>query len=80
MLDFIKLPDADDTVSKNIVNSDDVEATMVKIIGITKSGNGLENLQTMSENIELLHTFGSYCLIHFITMINCGIMYVVLRF
>ena len=30
----------------------------------------MENLRTKSENIELIHTFVSYCLIHFKTSIN----------
>ena len=62
--------DVDDTSSNNIENSDDVKAKMVKIIDIAITGKGLENLRTKSENIELLHTFVSYCLIHFTTSIN----------
>ena len=63
-------PDTDDTSDDIIENSDDVKAKMIKIINIAISGQGLENLRTKSENIELLHTFVSYCLIHFTTSIN----------
>ena len=63
-------PDADDTSYDNIENSDDVKAKLMKIIDIAISGQGLENLRTKSENIDLLHTYVSYCLIHFATSIN----------
>ena len=63
-------PDADDTSNDNIENSDDIKTKMMKIINIAISGQGLENLRTKSENIDLLHTFVSYCLIHFTTSIN----------
>ena len=43
---------------------------MMKITSIAISGQGLENLRTKSENIDLLHIFMSYCLIHFTTSIN----------
>ena len=72
-------PDADDTSYNNIENSDDVEAKKMMYIDIAISGQGLENLRTKSESIDLLHMFVSYCLIHFTTSINwrynaCSVM------
>ena len=64
------LPDSDEPPANNIENSDDVKSKMMKIINIAKDGNGLENLRKKSENIGLLQTFVSYCLIHFTTSIN----------
>ena len=64
------LPDSDEPSANNIENSDDVKSKMMKIINIAKDGNGLENLRKKPENIGLLQTFVSYCLIHFTTSIN----------
>ena len=55
---------ADDEVNENVKDK------MMKIIEIAVNGEGLENLRTNEENIDLLHTFVSYCLIHFTTSIN----------
>ena len=63
-------PYADDVSSNNIENSDNVKAKMMRIIDIAITGKGLENLQTKSENIELLHIFLGYRLIHITTSIN----------
>jgi len=60
--------DDDETTRSNIVeNADDVKSKMMKLIDIAKEGSGLEKLRTKSENIDLLETFVSYCLIHFTT-------------
>ena len=60
--------DDDETTESNIVeNADDVKSKMMKLINIAKDGSGLEKLRTKSENIDLLQTFVSYCLIHFTT-------------
>ena len=61
------LPDSDETTANNIENANEAKSKMMKSINIAKDGNGLENLQTTSENIDLLQTFVSYCLIHFTT-------------
>ena len=43
---------------------------MMKIIYIAVFCKGFENLRTKSENMDMLHTFVSYCLIHFMTSID----------
>ena len=47
-------PDSDKTIDNNIENANEVTSKMMKIIKIAKDGNGLENLRTKSENIDLL--------------------------
>ena len=58
----------------NVDNNDEINANvkgkMMKVIEIALAGEGLENLRTKEENIDVLHTFVSYCLIHFTTSIN----------
>ena len=61
------LQDDDETTERNIENADEVKSNMMKLIKIAKDGNGLEKLRTKSENLDLLQTFVSYCLIHFTT-------------
>ena len=56
--------DNDEEINEN------VKGKMMKIIDIAVAGEGLENLRTKEENIDVFHTFVSYCLIHFITSIN----------
>ena len=68
-LSIWNLKNDDDTASSDFDDSDKVRY-MKEIIDIAVAGEGLENLRTKSENIELLHTFVSYCLIHFTTSIN----------
>ena len=50
--------------------NENVKSKMMQIIEIAVAGEGLENLRMKEENIDLLHTFVSYCLIHFTTSIN----------
>ena len=69
-LTILNSPDADDTSSNDIEIINDVKANMMKIIDIAILGKGLENLRKKSENINRLHTFVSYCLIHFKTSTN----------
>ena len=59
------LPSSEDTSADNIDNTNDVTSKMMKIIDTAKAGNGLENLRTKSENIDLLQTFVIHCLIYF---------------
>ena len=61
------LQDDDETAESNIENADEVKSKMMKLTKIAKDSNGLETLRTKSENIDLLQTFVSYCLIHFTT-------------
>ena len=61
------LPDTDETTESNIENVNEVKPKMMKLIKMAKDGNGLEKLRTKSENIDLLQTFVSYCLIYFTT-------------
>ena len=63
------LSDSDDMSANNMENTDNVRSKMMKIIDIIKAGNGLENLQTKSENIDRLQMFMSYYLINFTTSI-----------
>ena len=58
----------------NVDNNDEINANvkgkMMKVIEIALAGEGLENLRTKEENIDVLQTLVSYCLIHFTTSIN----------
>ena len=63
-------PDDDNTSSKEVDYSERAKEKMKEIIDIAVSGEGLENVRTKLENIELLHTFASYCFISFTTYIN----------
>ena len=56
--------DNDNKMNKN------AKGKMMQIIEIAVAGEGLENLRTKEENIDVLHTFVSYCLIYFTTSIN----------
>ena len=71
------LPDTEETTENNIENVGEVKSKMMKLIKLAKDG-GLEKLRMKSENIDLLQTFVSYCLIphHFIG----AIMHVTLLF
>ena len=60
------LPDTEETTENNIENVSEVKSKMMKLIKLAKDG-GLEKLRMKSENIDLLQTFVSYCLIHFTT-------------
>ena len=60
------LPDTEETTENNIENVNEVKSKMMKLIKLAKDG-GLEKLRMKSENIDLLQTFVSYCLIHFTT-------------
>ena len=68
-LSIWNLKNDDDTASSDFDDGGKVRY-MKEIIDIAVAGEGLENLRTKSENIELLHTFVSYCLIHFTTSIR----------
>ena len=59
-----------DTTDDNAEIFKEVKERMMKIINCTITGEGLENLRTKLENIDMFHTFVSYCLIHFTTSIN----------
>ena len=60
------LPDNEETTENNNENVSEVKSKMMKLIKLAKDG-GLEKLRMKSENIDLLQTFVSYCLIHFTT-------------
>ena len=62
--------DTDGNVGNDDEMNENVKGKMMRIIEIAVAGEGLENLRTKEENIDVLHTFVSYCLIHFTTSIN----------
>ena len=62
--------ETDSNVNDNEENDENVKGKMMTVIEIAVAGEGLENLRTKEENIDVLHTFVSYCLIHFTTSIN----------
>ena len=65
---------SEESSDRNVDNDDEmnenVKSKMMKVIEIAVAGEGLENLRTKEENINVLDTFVSYCLIHFTTSIN----------
>ena len=73
------LPDTDETTENNIENVNEVKSKMMKLIKLAKDG-GLEKLRMKSENIDLLQTFVSYCLIHLPHHFIGAIMHVTLLF
>ena len=63
-----------ENTDSNVDNDDEmkenVKCKMMKVIDIAVAGEGLEKLRTKEENIDLFHTFVSYCLINLMTSIN----------